>query len=593
MTLSDRLAQLESAQLVRRMFDPEPAYIFKNVLVQETAYGSVLMKHRRELHRQVARCYELLYPDRLEELAPLLAHHYAEASDDPRATLKYARVAGDVAARRYATAEAIQHYSVALTVAQTIPDLASDALLHLYSSRGRAYELSGSYEQALANYAEMTGVGLRRNDRSLQLAALMAVAIIHSTPTPVFDAKEAQALCDRGLVLAQELGDRPAEAKILWILLLLNYFAANPGQSVAHGERAIALARELGLREQLAFALNDIHRSYMVVGEVQRATAAREEAEALWREMGNLPMLADNLNGGAEVCLWTGDFDGALALTAESEAITRSIGNSWQQSYGLMLRTVVHLERGEIAQGIADAEAGMRLAENAGFGIPLTYLRVYLAQVYAELGASDEAMELVEQALDLTDARFLAGQPFVLVAKAGIYLQQGNFSAAAATLNEAGIKPSFDESLVAAVAFGAPTFWVAEGELELRQGEHAAALSTADELLSGLHAFHMRPYLADVLRLKGQALIGSGQWDEGYRTLAEARAEAESLGSRRVLWRILACLAETAEARGRRDQAQAFRREALEVIRFIADHTGSDELASSFLGTPAVRALNG
>ena len=305
------------------------------------------MKRRRELHGQVARAIEILHADRLEELAPLLAHHYAAAGDDPSATLRYARMAGDAASRRYANTEAIQHYGIALKAAQAVPAVESETLLHLYTSRGRAYELSGGYDQALANYAEMSALADRRGDRRLELAALMAVATIRSTPNPAFDAIEAQTLCDRALALAQELGDRPAEAKILWILLLLNYFAANPAQSVAYGERAIALARELGLREQLAFALNDIHRSYTASGRVADALAALEEAEGLWRDMDNLPMLADNLNGGAEVRLMVGDFDGTLARTAESEAITEAIGNLWQLSYGRMIRTIVYLERGK------------------------------------------------------------------------------------------------------------------------------------------------------------------------------------------------------------------------------------------------------
>ena len=34
----------------------------------------------------------------------------------------------------------------------------SETLLHLYTSRGRWYELSGDYDQALANYAELSAL---------------------------------------------------------------------------------------------------------------------------------------------------------------------------------------------------------------------------------------------------------------------------------------------------------------------------------------------------------------------------------------------------------------------------------------------------
>jgi tetratricopeptide (TPR) repeat protein len=587
MSVTDHLAQLESAQLVRRLSEPELAYLFKSILVQETAYHSVLMKRRRELHGQVARAIEILHADRLAELAPLLAHHYAVAGDDPSATLKYARMAGDAASRRYANTEAIQNYGIALKAAQAVPAVESETLLHLYTSRGRAYELSGGYEQALTNYAELSALADRRGERRLELAALMAVATIRSTPNSAFDATEAQWLCDRALRLAQEIGDRAAEAKILWIMLLLNYFAANPAQSVAYGEWAIALSRELGLREQLAFALNDIHRSYAALGRVADALAALEEAESLWRDMDNLPMLADNLNGGAEVRLMMGDFDGTLARTAESGAITEAIGNSWQLSYGRMLRTVVYLERGEVDRGIAEAETAMRLAESAGFVIPLVYLRVQLAQTYAELGAFEQATEWIQQALSTANTLFLSGRRFVLASAILVLMRRDDFAEANAALREAQPRPLFDPSLMASAAIGAPTLWLAEGELRLQQSEPAAALSVADELLAGLRAFQMRLFLPDALHLRGRALRSLGQREEGRRMLEEARGEAARLGSRRAQWRILASLADLADE----SEAGVLRQQARDIIHSIAGQMSSEALRASFLGTAQIRAL--
>ena len=78
MNLDSQLAQLESAQLVRRHTDPstgsgELAYLFKHTLVQETAYASLLRQERRRLHRAVAETLERAYPERLDEFAPMLA----------------------------------------------------------------------------------------------------------------------------------------------------------------------------------------------------------------------------------------------------------------------------------------------------------------------------------------------------------------------------------------------------------------------------------------------------------------------------------------------------------------------------------------
>ncbi len=108
MEVDTRLAQLEDSQLIRRAVDPEPAYLFRHTLVQEITYASLLVKKRREIHRQVAEAIEQLLPEQLEQNAAMLAQHYAEAGEDAK-TLTYATRAGDGAARVYANPEALMH----------------------------------------------------------------------------------------------------------------------------------------------------------------------------------------------------------------------------------------------------------------------------------------------------------------------------------------------------------------------------------------------------------------------------------------------------------------------------------------------------
>src|SRR5512135_192414 len=93
-TLATRLAQLESAELVRRTLDKDLSFLFKHALTHESAYESLLVKKRREIHLLVAQAYEQLYPEHLDESAAWLAAHYAEAGKDAK-VLEYATRAGD------------------------------------------------------------------------------------------------------------------------------------------------------------------------------------------------------------------------------------------------------------------------------------------------------------------------------------------------------------------------------------------------------------------------------------------------------------------------------------------------------------------
>jgi class 3 adenylate cyclase/tetratricopeptide (TPR) repeat protein len=117
-----QLIALTRAELVRRRaHEPDPEYIFKHALTHEAAYESLLLRRRRELHRRTGVALESLYAERADELAPVLAHHYWQAEDWPRAAA-YARRAGSQARRLYALDEALRHYERALQALENSPD---------------------------------------------------------------------------------------------------------------------------------------------------------------------------------------------------------------------------------------------------------------------------------------------------------------------------------------------------------------------------------------------------------------------------------------------------------------------------------------
>src|SRR3990172_2344393 len=99
MTLASHLTALEVTGLVLlAQSQPELEYLFRHALVQEAAYYSLVKQDRKHLHGLVGEALERTYPDRLEELAPLLAQHFTEAGEDERA-LKYYTLAAGSAAR--------------------------------------------------------------------------------------------------------------------------------------------------------------------------------------------------------------------------------------------------------------------------------------------------------------------------------------------------------------------------------------------------------------------------------------------------------------------------------------------------------------
>jgi hypothetical protein len=78
--------------------EPELTYAFKHALTQEAPITACSFAAAR-VPWPGRQALELLYPDRLDDLAPTLAHHFREAEDWPRAAAYALRAAGRRPAR--------------------------------------------------------------------------------------------------------------------------------------------------------------------------------------------------------------------------------------------------------------------------------------------------------------------------------------------------------------------------------------------------------------------------------------------------------------------------------------------------------------
>jgi tetratricopeptide (TPR) repeat protein len=127
-------------------------------------------------------------------------------------------------------------------------------------------------------------------------------------------------------------------------------------------------------------------------------------------------------------------------------------------------------------------------------------------------------------------------------------------------------------------------------ELVIARGNYQEGLELANDLLNEVQPL-TRTDIPDVLRWKGDALLGLGHIDEAQRTLQEARSLAEGLGARMQLWQILASLALADGALGSHAHARTDRGRARELVNQIAESLHGISLTEAFLRQRAVAAL--
>ncbi len=120
--LAEVLHQLCNAELI--LADDSGDYRFRNPLTHEVAYGSLLAATRRANHRAVADAIVATAPERLDELAILIATHY-EAAEEPlhaaHLRLRAARLllGADLLAAEANTRAALAHLATVSMSAET------------------------------------------------------------------------------------------------------------------------------------------------------------------------------------------------------------------------------------------------------------------------------------------------------------------------------------------------------------------------------------------------------------------------------------------------------------------------------------------
>jgi hypothetical protein len=125
-SLTSDLQQIQKRHLADlEQRDGEAVLCFRHAITQESAYSMLPPSQKRALHRSVALWHERAYADHPEPWLPLLAHHFREASEKPKA-LFYLGRAGEQALQAHANGEAVQFLDAALALERELAAPPSD-----------------------------------------------------------------------------------------------------------------------------------------------------------------------------------------------------------------------------------------------------------------------------------------------------------------------------------------------------------------------------------------------------------------------------------------------------------------------------------
>src|SRR5438552_4142233 len=219
---------------------PEALYAFKHPLTQEVAYGSQLADRRAPVHSAVARAISAQYPERLEERAALLAQHWEAAGETFEAARWHARAAAWAGTSD--PTQALDHWRKVRELAAALPESSETVALGLQARISLliyGWRLGISHEEAEAVFSEAERMAAKAGEVRARARLLATYGALSGVGTGVV--REYARLARQAIALAEESGD-PA------LYIALANYAYGPlctgehREAVAICDRAIELA---------------------------------------------------------------------------------------------------------------------------------------------------------------------------------------------------------------------------------------------------------------------------------------------------------------------------------------------------------------
>jgi tetratricopeptide (TPR) repeat protein len=365
--IEQRLHALERKEFLRRerrsTVATERQYAFRHVLVRDVAYSQLPRAARADKHRRIAEWIETMSPDRAEDRAELLAHHYGTALELAQAT----RAADQIAELQEPARRSLV--------------LAGDRAMTLDVARADSH-FQRALRTTAANHPERAKVlakaaeAARQTNRVGQAEQLFSQAIA-----------EFQARGDRlgaGDAMVQQ-------AKLFW----------QQGET-ARSRSTVVAALDLLEREppgrELAAAYLEMGKDILTSGRPAKALDWLRKALVLADRLGadEIRQQALQYRGAARGEI--GDLRG-LDDVRESVALGMQLGLGREAALAHANLGAELFEFEGPAAALQAAEAGIALAEQRGIAELARWLSVSTVECLVELGQWDAAMRLADQLL--------------------------------------------------------------------------------------------------------------------------------------------------------------------------------------------------
>ena len=410
--LQEALQSLVRSELVYcRGMPPEAVYLFKHALLQDAAHETLLRSRRRELHARIAAVLQERFSEVADLQPELLAHHLTEAELVEEAVAYWGKAARRFADRS-AMAEAAAHSQKGLDQLALLPDTSKRRRqeFEFHAALGAALTIVKGYAapetgEAFTRARELWG---ELGSPSEVPHARFGELIYHNVRGELaLSLRLAEDLLRLSIQRQDSSGIVLGHASCGGNLFYMGQFA----RSRSHLEKALSLydpTSHRSLVDQVGFhpqvrSQAQLGLALFCLGYPDHAVKFIKAATVEARRLAYLPTLANAL--GWRTLLWFLAEDLRLSEGGdELAAIATEQGFPQWRAFGTIYGGWARIKNGDVAEGITLLRNGSAAFRATGAQVWAPHNIALLARACELGGQIDEALILLDEALQIVDS---------------------------------------------------------------------------------------------------------------------------------------------------------------------------------------------
>src|SRR5258706_537581 len=552
--LEERMARLEKThRLITTRGEeglPEGSlatrYRFAHALYQNFLYQDLVNKRRVMLHRQAGEQLLARYGKRAPQIATQLALHFERGRDFPRA-VEFLVHAGNHATRLYGNAEAAEHYTRALSLADKLPaEARAETIVTLYQKRGAANMALSRFGEAIDDYTQM-------------------------------------------LKQVELTGSLEQQAAGLNALAATLFFSHRLEEMAVRADQALAAAKAAGSEQLRLETMCLMGLKHLCYGELAVGRPILDDVIVSGRAINHKPALATGLVWRACLYFFQTDYDRAIEFATESRKLASELRDGFIMLTSLFFLGLSNGNLGRMSTALTILDEAIQMAGRNGDKFWFPRMPNCIGWLHRELQDFEGALKHDQEGLKIgRQYHCLEAEANSLINLGRDHTHAGRAEETVAAFTEvreiferdAWFRWRYNIRLEAATA----THW-------LRRKDLGQAQTFAERLLEAAQHYGAHKYITEAHRLKARIAIADGDPAQAELEFALALEELRRYPVPLLEWRTHADQGRLKTKLG--DQAAARRSfaQAAEIIKSCAESVTDENLRATFLNSPAVQAV--